>query len=188
MTAYAPHLERDEQGAQAVLPLYGLSATVTPPKTPQTNAGGAGACRRPSCGRPVPAQRIRRGKPRVYCSGACARLHWFETHPRVCRQAALPGESRVERAFREWIETEDGEIVEAEIVRRARALRAAGRRHYGIAGIWEAVRYDQTIALQGEAGAWRLNNSFRSLLARRVMARVPELEGFFETRDLRGVA
>jgi hypothetical protein len=78
-------------------------------------------------------------------------------------------------------------VVEAEVIRRARALLARGVRRYGIAGIWEAIRYDNALALDGEAGAWKVNNSYRSLLARRLMAAHPELAGLFRTRDLRGV-
>lgn len=103
-------------------------------------------------------------------------------------QRAFPGESRVERAFAEWVSSEDGRIVEAEVVRRARALRVRGIRHWGIASLWEAIRYDNTLALQGEAGCWRMNNSHRAFLARLVMERYADLRGFFTTRDLRGRA
>ncbi len=68
-----------------------MSATATIPENIAKECRGSGACLRPSCEHPVPPQKIRRGKPKVYCSDACARLHWFELHPRVdVRQRPLP--------------------------------------------------------------------------------------------------
>lgn len=74
------------------------------------------------------------------------------------------------------------------MIGRARLLLARGRKRYGIAALIEAIRYDWSIRLDGEPGGPRLNNSHRSLLARKVMAENADLEGFFETRELRGVA
>jgi hypothetical protein len=128
------------------------------------------------------------GRQKLWCSDAHRFEAWNRANPRggKARQASLPGESRVERAFREWIDSEDGQVVEAEVICRARLLKARGLRRWGIASLWEAIRYDSTLALQGEEGAWRLNNSYRSLLARKVMADQADLAGFFETRELRG--
>jgi hypothetical protein len=39
-------------------------------------------CLRPTCGRPVPPQSVRRGEERRYCSDRCRRAHWDELHPR----------------------------------------------------------------------------------------------------------
>lgn len=121
-----------------------------------------------------------------FCSPRCRAAH----HRRP-RQAVLPGESRVERAFADWIGSEDGQTVEAEVVRHALLLRAAGEKRFGMAAIWEVIRYDRAVRLDRATvspDAWRLNNDFRSLMARRVMQRVPSLAGFFETRGLRGRA
>jgi hypothetical protein len=41
------------------------------------------------------------------------------------------------------------------------------------------------VTLRGESVA-KLNNSYRAHLARKVMGDVPQLAGFFSTRDLRG--
>jgi hypothetical protein len=94
-------------------------------------------------------------------------------------------ESRVERAFNEWIQTADGRRVEGECVRRSRRLMARGVSHYGIAALFESIRYDWHIGLLGD-GEYRLNNNHRSLLARHLMDLYPDLAGFFETRELRG--
>jgi len=140
------------------------------------------------CRGPVPVPARRHGSPRKHCSDACRRIAWERAHPgKRGWQAALPGESRVERAFASWIGSEDGRVVEAEVIRRAMLLRSRGIQRWGIASLWEAIRYDSTLALHGEAGAWKLNNSFRAHLARKVMADVPQLGGFFSCRDLRGV-
>ena len=103
----------------------------------------------------------------------------------VQQRLPLRFESRVERQFASWIDTHDGRQVEAEVVKRARRLRERGFRRYGIAALIEAIRYDAGISLLGD-GDWKINNNHRSLLARRVMRLYPDLNDFFETRDLRG--
>lgn len=105
----------------------------------------------------------------------------------ACVQLRLPIQTRVERAFAEWILTADGRRVEAEVVRRARRLRERGWKHYGIAALVESIRYDASVSLLGDAG-FKINNDRRSLLARRVMERNEELRGFFTTRELYGKA
>jgi hypothetical protein len=125
----------------------------------------------------------RHAKEHRYCSARCRAAHY-----RADKQRAIPGESRVERAFREWIASEDGQIVEDEVIRRARKLQRMGRKSYGIAALVEAIRYDNAIRILGTSDGFRINNSHRSLLARRVMERVPELREFFTCRDLRGRA
>lgn len=124
----------------------------------------------------------------TYHNAACYDRAYNAARPVVRRkQMALPGQSRVERAFAEWIESEDGRTTERVVVSRARGLLALGYRRWGIASIWESIRYDRAVALKGVDG-WKLNNSFRAPMARRVMERYPDLRGFFETRIQRGVA
>jgi len=101
------------------------------------------------------------------------------------RQASL-WESRVQRAFDHWILLPDGRRVESEVVKRARRLKEAGNETWGIAAIFESIRYDAGIGLLGDAEGYRINNNHRSHLARRVMALYPDLAGFFTTRDLHG--
>lgn len=72
-------IERDEDGPVAHMVLMGAN----------NFAGESQACLRPSCERSVPPQRVRRGKPKVYCSDHCAKLHWEEKHPRLGTQRAL---------------------------------------------------------------------------------------------------
>lgn len=89
----------------------------------------------------------------------------------------------VEARFLEWTRSDDFKLVYAEVVRRARALRASGIRTYGIAGIWEAIRYDSSVGLLS-GDEYVLNNSYRAYVARVVMVKERDLWGFFTTRAL----
>lgn len=101
-------------------------------------------------------------------------------------QLRLPMTTKVEREFHAWAGSEDGRRVIHEVCRRALALRTGARvRHYGIAALFESIRYDSAVGLLGD-GVYRLNNNHRSHLARLVMRIEPELVGFFEVRELRG--
>lgn len=94
-------------------------------------------------------------------------------------------ESRVERKFNEWIQTEDGQRVLDEALRRVYLLKARGLKHYGMAAIFEAVRYDWHVGLLGD-GEYRLNNNHRAWLTRWIERQYPDLDGFFEKRETRG--
>ena len=50
----------------------------------------------------------------------------------------------------------------------------------GIATLWEALRWSYLITTTDDA--FKLNNSYRALYARIIMANEPELRGLFETR------
>ena len=67
-----------------------------------------------------------------------------------------------------------------ELVRLARRLRVRGIDRYGIAGLFEVLRYDHTIRT-GTAD-WKLNNNYRAFYARMIMANHPELANLFEVR------
>lgn len=92
----------------------------------------------------------------------------------------LPPE--LEQKYQEWRATKDGQAVYREVVARARLLRSRGLKRYGLAAIWEAIRYDRTLAL-AEAMEWRLNNSWRAFIAREIESREPDLDGFFAKRE-----
>ena len=62
-------------------------------------------------------------------------------------------------------------------------LKRVGVKRWGIAGLFEVLRRDY--ALKTNGGKFKLNNNYRSHYARALMAREPQLEGFFETRKLR---
>lgn len=70
-----------------------------------------------------------------------------------------------------------------ELQRRALALLDRGVEHFGIALLWESMRYDAAIRSEGDA--YKLNNDFRSRYARMLLAWKPELVGRLLTRELR---
>ena len=63
---------------------------------------------------------------------------------------------------------------------RALEMRRRGVTKYGIAGLFELLRWQY--AMQTQGGAYRLNNDFRAPYARKLMDEVPGLAGFFEVR------
>ena len=124
------------------------------------------------------------GRGRRYCSDRCRLLAWAKRQEGAAKQRALPGESRVERAFRDWIDTAPGRYVEADVARLAREDKAAGDRR-GEINLYLALVRRSSRHLTLDAQGYRCNNSHRAMLARRLMER-PDLAGFFEIRDLRG--
>ena len=69
--------------------------------------------------------------------------------------------------------------VYAELVRIARQLKAAGHKRYGIGALFEVVRFHRALATTGD---FKLNNNYRAIYARVIMAKNTDLAGFFETR------
>ena len=53
------------------------------PETPATESRGQDGPSCLFCGGPVPPQKVRRGRPKVYCSPTCAGAHMRRRHPRV---------------------------------------------------------------------------------------------------------
>ena len=62
----------------------------------------------------------------------------------------------------------------------AEALRKRGHNQYGIAGLFEVLRYRHSLETRGDE--FKLNNNFRAFYARLLMRQYPWLDGFFETR------
>lgn len=62
----------------------------------------------------------------------------------------------------------------------ALSIRRRGATRYGIAGLFEVLRYRYSLQTSGDD--YKLNNDFRALYARLLMRHEPELDGFFETR------
>ena len=102
------------------------------------------------------------------------------------RQAIL-FESRVERAFSEWIETPAGRYVEAEVARLAREDRAAGDRR-GEINLYLALVRRSSRGLTKDRAGYACNQNHRAYLSRRLMERIPALRDFFLIRELRGRA
>ena len=63
-------------------------------------------------------------------------------------------------------------------------LRGKGFKRYGIRSLWERVRWH--FQVEKELGAdFKLNDHFHSRYARKIVQNHPELDGFFELRELR---
>jgi len=69
------------------------------------------------------------------------------------------------------------------IVGLAFEARSMGVQSYGMKGIFEELRW--RYAMQTRGDVFKLNNIFTSRYARLVMDTVPELDGFFEVRELK---
>jgi hypothetical protein len=63
-------------------------------------------------------------------------------------------------------------------------LKRRGFKKGGIRMIYERLRWLYAIQTRGEV--YKLNDHYHSYYARLVMATVPELDGFFETRERKG--
>lgn len=96
------------------------------------------------------------------------------------RGSAFP--PTLQEQFNAWLATPDGQHVYREVVTRARSLRSRGWQHFGIAAIWEAIRYDWSVRVGPDGDGWKVNNNHRAFMARQVMADCADLQGFFETR------
>jgi hypothetical protein len=88
----------------------------------------------------------------------------------------------LEERFRLWVFANE-HVIEL-FLKFAREAKAAGKGHFGIGAIAERVRWEVYITRK-EADPWKINNSYRSRLARLLVKRDPSLEGFFEFRKLR---
>jgi hypothetical protein len=91
----------------------------------------------------------------------------------------------IQQRFEEWLETNAGRIVYREFIRRARALVLTGWRHYSHKAIIETIRYDVNVRIGPNDGGFKINDHYSSRIVRRAMAQYPELDGFFEVRELR---
>ncbi len=91
----------------------------------------------------------------------------------------LPHEPSKEERFEQFVR-ENPEFVRR-VIQRALAEKSAGMVRGGMKQYFEDFRKDPSIVFHGK---YRLNNDFTSFMSRYVMDRVPELCGFFETRNL----
>jgi len=95
-------------------------------------------------------------------------------------------ERDVAQEFDGWIRSADGVVALGELRRRALDLRRAGWRHFSVDALWHSMRFDAAVKVGPDADGRKLNDRYTSRLARLLMEREPELQGFFETRKLRG--
>lgn len=81
-----------------------------------------------------------------------------------------------------WAFHEQNPHVYRALVQLARQLKAAGRRRFGIGALFERLRFEAALRTWGDE--FRLNNNYRSRYARLIMRQEPDLDGFFELREL----
>lgn len=72
------------------------------------------------------------------------------------------------------------------LVEMARYYREKGRKQEGMKHLYEVLRWRRFVETGG-AEDFRLPNDFTSRYARLIMENEPDLEGFFETRELRAI-
>lgn len=71
------------------------------------------------------------------------------------------------------------------IVGFARQAKHRGFAHYGIAAIVERARWEVDMRSAPDEQGFKINNDFRALYARKVMANEPDLDDFFRIRRRR---
>lgn len=64
-------------------------------------------------------------------------------------------------------------------------LIASGVEHYGVATIWEVLRWESDSGQIAGGGAFKLNNNYRAFYARAFARRHPKHAGFFRLRRQR---
>lgn len=69
------------------------------------------------------------------------------------------------------------------VIKFALEAHDAGRDHYGIAAIFERVRWHLNIETRGDE--FKMNNNYRAYYARKLMNEYPIFNGMFRTRELR---
>ncbi len=73
-----------------------------------------------------------------------------------------------------------------ELVALARQAKRRGCTKIGIRMLWEVMRWNRMLRTKPTPGdVYKLNDHFHSRYARLIMAGEPDLDGFFEVRDLR---
>ena len=77
----------------------------------------------------------------------------------------------------------DNPHVYRELAALARKMKATGRNQYGIASLFEVLRWHR--ALETTDQDFKVNNDYRALYARLLMEQEPDLAGFFEIRERR---
>lgn len=97
--------------------------------------------------------------------------------------AAPPGTPEtLDEAFARF--HEEHPEVYREAVRITRELVAAGHDRVGFGMVWEVMRWQRMLTTNDAASGWKLNNSYRSRMARLIMDREADLADVFETRAL----
>lgn len=98
---------------------------------------------------------------------------------------AYEDQRSIQAKYEAWRATRDGGVVYTAVKEAALRLRLRGFNHYGISALFEAARYTYSLRVGPDAEGWKINNNWRSRMARELMTNEPDLVGFFELRTLR---
>ncbi len=90
-------------------------------------------------------------------------------------------EGKIEKAFKRF--HQKNPHVYTQLTDMSRRLKNVGHKRYGIAGLFEMLRYNHAISTSGDK--FKLCNNYRALYARLIMHDFPELEGFFKIKQRR---
>lgn len=89
--------------------------------------------------------------------------------------------TRLEAAFADF--HRDNPQVYTMFKRFAQQAVRSGRKHFGVAAVWERLRWETMIESVGDE--FKLNNNHRAYYARMYMRDFPKADGFFRTRTVR---
>lgn len=95
----------------------------------------------------------------------------------------LDERTSIDMAFRRF-HAKHPDVYEA-IAQLCRQAKRAGRDKIGIGMLFEVLRWQTFVAAGDEAEAYRLNNNYRSRYARLIQDLEDDLDGIFDTRELR---
>ncbi len=98
------------------------------------------------------------------------------------KQQDLPFDRTIQEAF-EAFHKEHPEV-ETYLIALTYEVQRKGYERYGIGALWERLRWHFQIEV-GLGEDFKLNNNFRSRYARKIMREHPDLDAFFEIRELR---
>ena len=92
--------------------------------------------------------------------------------------------NRIDRKFMEF-HTNNPHIMDA-IIRYTRQLKSAGRKHFGMAAVFERIRWDYAVQLKRTENdkGFKISNDFRSRYARLIEQLHPEFKGFYKTKQI----
>ncbi len=92
-------------------------------------------------------------------------------------------EDRIQEQFRRF-DTNHPEIYQ-EFCQIARTLLCHGRSHYGSKAILEIIRYHRALSGKSDVEPLKINNTYSSRYARKLMEEDERFRSFFELRELR---
>ena len=113
-------------------------------------------------------------------------LDLFDTTPAAADVPRAPAASRydqLEAAFLAF-DAEHPEIWDA-IEQAALRLHAAGKRNYGMAGLFEDFRWETSLTAGAGDHMFKMNNNHRAFYVRRFREKYPALADFFRRRTQR---